>query len=289
MTSTSDWVAGARPRTLWTSISAVAVGSGAAAAVDSFELIPAVLAFGVAVALQIASNYGNDYSDGVRGTDVDRVGPDRLVATGRAAPSAVKRAAYLSFGVAAILGLALVALTETWWLIIIGAIAIVAAWTYTGTARPYGYTGWGEVSVFIFFGPVAVLGTLYTQAGAITWWATVASCGVGLYAVALLLVNNIRDVETDAAAGKQTIAVKLGEKRARRLFMAAVTLPVVCAIVVSFAHPWVLISTVVALPSLLLAGGMAVGAEKVSMAVLFKGISGVGLVYGLLMAVGLAL
>ncbi|MDE0572336.1 1,4-dihydroxy-2-naphthoate polyprenyltransferase [Demequina sp. B12] len=294
MTTTQDWIDGARPRTLWTSISAVAVGSGAAAAVDGFAFIPALLALGVAVALQVASNYGNDYSDGIRGTDMDRIGPDRLVATGRATPTAVKRAAFVSFGVAGVLGLTLVAITGTWWLLLVGAVAIVAAWTYTGTTRPYGYAGWGEVSVFIFFGPVAVLGTMLTQTAfsgdaSITWWAVIASTGVGLYAVALLLVNNIRDADTDAVTGKLTLAVKWGVPRARRLFVASVLLPVVCAVVVAFAHPWALIATVVALPSLLIAGGMRIGAEKVSMKVIFSAISGVGLAYGLLLGVALAL
>lgn len=289
MASASDWVAGARPRTLWAAISPVAVGSGAAVAVDGFALVPALLALVVAMALQIASNYANDYSDGIRGTDVDRIGPDRLVATGRATPTAVKYAAFLSFAVAAVAGLALVALTETWWLLIIGAICIAAAWLYTGSDRPYGYSGWGEVSVFIFFGPVAVLGTMYTQAGTITWWAVVASVGVGLYSVAMLMVNNIRDIATDAAAGKNTLAVKMGEVESRRLFMMVVMLPILCTIVVSFAHPWVLISTVVALPSLLVALAGRVGADAINMPLMFKAISGIGLVYGLLMGLGLAI
>ncbi|WP_061961049.1 1,4-dihydroxy-2-naphthoate polyprenyltransferase [Demequina flava] len=289
MTTASDWVAGARPRTLWAAISPVAVGTGAAIAVDGFALIPALLALAVAMALQIASNYANDYSDGIRGTDLDRIGPDRLVATGRATPTSVKYAAFASFGVAAVAGLALVALTATWWLIIVGAVCIAAAWLYTGSSRPYGYSGWGEVSVFIFFGPVAVLGTMYTQSGTITWWAAVASVGVGLYSVALLMVNNIRDIASDTAAGKITLAVKMGEAESRRLFMLVVMLPILCTVVVAFAQPWVLIATVVALPSLLVAFAGRVGAEVINLPLMFKAISGIGLVYGLLMGVGLAI
>ncbi|WP_062528615.1 1,4-dihydroxy-2-naphthoate polyprenyltransferase [Demequina rhizosphaerae] len=289
MTTTADWIAGARPRTLWTGAVPVIVGSAAAIAEDGFRLVPALLALGVALALQVGSNYANDYSDGIRGTDIDRIGPERLVASGKALPSSVKRAAYLSFLAGALLGLALVVYVEMWWLLAVGAVAIVAAWTYTGSSRPYGYAGWGEVSVFVFFGPVAVLGTMLTQAGHVTWWAVVASAGVGLYAVALLLVNNIRDLETDALAGKRTLAVKVGELRARQLFAASVTLPVVLAVIVAFAHPWVLISTMVALPSVVIAFGMRMGASGRNFAVMFQGISGVGLAYGLLMAVGLAL
>lgn len=296
-TSASDWIAGARPRTLWTAISPVAVGSASAAALDAFDLTLALLALLVALALQVASNYANDYSDGIRGTDVDRVGPDRLVATGKAAPSAVKAAAFASFAVGALAGLTLALMSGHLWLIAVGAVAIVAAWTYTGSSRPYGYGGWGEVSVLLFFGPVAVLGTLYTQADAVTWWAVIASVGVGLYAVAMLMVNNIRDLETDEVAGKRTLAVKLGSHRVRQVFAAVVMLPVLCSILVSFAHPWALLSTVVALPSLYF--GIAVrvdGAvrERTGMPVgtlrtVFAGLSAVGLMYGLLLAVGIAL
>lgn len=297
MTTAADWIAGARPRTLWTAISPVAVGSASAAAVDSFAFLPALLALGVALALQIASNYANDYSDGVRGTDVDRVGPERLVASGRATPSSVKSAAYVSFGVAGLLGLALVVETGLYWLLIVGAIAIWAAWHYTGSDRPYGYAGWGEVSVFVFFGPVAVLGTMLTQAGEVRWWAIAASIGVGLYAVSLLMVNNIRDLDTDAAAGKRTLAVIVGSHRARQLFAAAVMLPVLCAVVVAFVHPWALLATVVALPSLYFGIAMRidgavreqVGMPSGGLKIIFAGLSAVGLVYGLALAVGIAL
>lgn len=297
MTSSADWIAGARPRTLWTAISPVAVGTASAAALGDFHATAALLALVVALALQIASNYANDYSDGVKGTDVDRIGPERLVASGKAAPSAVKGAAFLSFAVAAVAGISLVVMTSTYWLLLVGMFAMIAAWTYTGSDRPYGYSGWGELSVFVFFGPVAVLGTLYVQAGTVAWWAVVASVGVGLYAVAMLMVNNIRDLDTDAASGKITLAVKLGSFRARQLFAGVVLAPVAVSIVVSFAHPWALLSTVVALPSLYFAIAMRVdgavrertGMPAGGLRTIFAGLSAVGLVYGLLLAAGIAL
>lgn len=287
-TSFDDWMAGARPRTLWTAITPVLVGTAAASAVGSSSLLLAVLALGVGLALQVGVNFANDYSDGVRGTDIDRVGPDRLVATGKATPSAVKRAAFGSFGVAAVLGLILVALSGYWWLLGVGIVAIVAAWYYTGSSRPYGYAGWGEVSVFVFFGPVATLGTMYTQCGMVTWWAVLASFALGLFAVAMLLVNNIRDIETDAAAGKQTLAVRVGDYRARQLYAASVSLPLLLSILIAFAQPWVLLTLLLILPSLLLVLGMRlrVGA---AMGPLFLGTSAVGLVYGLVLAMGIAL
>ncbi|WP_062131263.1 1,4-dihydroxy-2-naphthoate polyprenyltransferase [Demequina aestuarii] len=296
MTTAADWVAGARPRTLWTAISPVAVGSASAGALGMFSIDTALLALVVALALQVGSNYANDYSDGIRGTDVDRIGPDRLVATGKATPTAVKGAAFVSFAVAALAGIFVVFLAGALWLLLVGLFAIIAAWTYTGSDRPYGYAGWGEVAVFAFFGPVAVLGTMYVQAGDITWWAVAASVGVGLYAVALLMVNNIRDLDTDAAAGKRTLAVKIGSHRARQLFAAVVLLPVLCAVVVAFVRPWALLATVVALPSLYFAIAMRVdGAvrEQVGMPsgglkVIFAGLSAVGLVYGLALAFGIA-
>ncbi|MGC4176091.1 1,4-dihydroxy-2-naphthoate polyprenyltransferase [Demequina sp.] len=287
-TSFDDWMAGARPRTLWTAITPVLVGTAAADAAGASHFLFSILALGVGLALQVGVNFANDYSDGVRGTDVDRIGPDRLVATGKATPSAVKAAALGSFGVAAVLGLALVALSGYWWLLGVGLVAIVAAWYYTGSERPYGYAGWGEVSVFVFFGPVATLGTMYTQAGRVTWWAVLASFALGLWAVAMLLVNNIRDIETDAAAGKRTLAVRVGDFRARQLYAASVSLPLILSVLIAFAQPWVLITLLLLLPVGLLVLGMRlrVGA---ALKPLFLGTSAVGLVYGCLLAVGIAL
>lgn len=289
MAELNDWIAGARPRTLWTSISPVAVGTASAAAIGGFDLQAAIVALGVACALQIASNYANDYADGVRGTDLNRLGPERLVASGRATPTEVKRAAYTAFAVAAALGLYLTLISAQLWLIPVGLVAIAAAWTYTASAKPYGYAGWGEVSVFIFFGPVAVLGTMLTQARQITWWAVVASAGVGLWACALLLVNNIRDIEGDALSGKKTIAVRLGDFRARQLFAALVLLPVAVAILVGFPHPWALIAVLTAAPSLFFAVAMRLGPTGLALRPFFNGVSLVGLAYGLLLALGIAL
>jgi len=287
-TSFDDWVAGARPRTLWTAITPVLVGTAAATAIDGGVYLYALLALGVGLALQVGVNFANDYSDGVRGTDLDRIGPDRLTSTGKATPSAVRTAAFGSFAVAGVLGLALVALSGYWWLLVVGLVAIAAAWLYTGSAKPYGYAGWGEVSVFVFFGPVATLGTMYTQAGTVTWWAVLASFGLGLYAVAMLLVNNIRDINTDAVAGKRTLAVRIGDYRARQLYSAAVMLPLGLSLVIAFEQPWVLLTLLLLLPALILAMGMRlrVGA---ALGPLFLGTSVVGLFYGCLLAVGIGL
>lgn len=287
-TSLDDWVAGARPRTLWTAITPVLVGTAAAAETNEASLLLALLALGVGLALQVGVNFANDYSDGVRGTDVNRIGPDRLVATGKATPSAVKGAAFGAFGVAAVLGLLLVAISGYWWLLGVGLVAIVAAWYYTGSDRPYGYAGWGEVSVFVFFGPVATLGTMYTQAGDVTWWSVLASFALGLWAVAMLLVNNIRDIETDAVAGKKTLAVRLGDFRARQLYAGSVSLPLVLAVIIAFSQAWVLITLLLLLPVGLLVFGMRLRVGP-AMGPLFLGTAAVGLVYGCLLAVGIAL
>jgi 1,4-dihydroxy-2-naphthoate octaprenyltransferase len=289
MTTARDWIDGARPRTLWTSVSPVLVGSASAAVLGSFRPFAALLALVVGLALQIASNYANDYADGVRGTDINRVGPSRLVASGRARPSAVKRAAYVASGVGGVAGVALCAVSGQWWLLAVGALAVAAAWAYTATSNPYGYRGWGEVVVWVFFGPVAVLGTMFTQAERVTWWAVIASASVGLYAVALLMVNNIRDVSGDVLAGKRTLAVRLGERRTRRLFAAVVLAPVVGAVLVAFAVPWALLATLATLPSVLIALTVWLGASGPALKPVFLGISGIGMGYGLLLAIGIAL
>jgi 1,4-dihydroxy-2-naphthoate octaprenyltransferase len=232
MTSAAQWLQGARPRTLPAAVAPVLVGSGAAAAVDAFHPGRALLALVVALALQVGVNYANDYSDGVRGTDEHRVGPLRLVGSGTAAPGAVRAAALLAFGVAAAAGLALAVLT-TWWLVGVGAVAIAAAWGYTGTSRPYGYRGLGEVSVFVFFGLVAVMGTTYVQAERLTAASLLGGTCMGAFACAILVVNNLRDLPTDAAAGKRTLAVVLGDARTRVLYQALVAVGVVVPLAVS--------------------------------------------------------
>ena len=227
------WIAGARPRTLPAAVVPVLVGTAAAAGMEGdagglrgLILWRALAALVVSLALQVGVNYANDYSDGVRGTDDDRVGPMRLVASGTKSASAVKRAAFLSFGVAAVAGLTLAAATS-WWLIAVGLVSIAAAWFYTGGPRPYGYAGLGELFVFVFFGVVATTGSAFVQIERITPLTLAVSVPVGMLAVALLVVNNLRDIPGDTVAGKRTLAVRLGDRRTRVLYTALMFLPFV--------------------------------------------------------------
>jgi len=226
-----DWIAGARPRTLPAALVPVLVGTAAAAgmngdtnALKGLFIWRFVAALVVSLALQIGVNYANDYSDGIRGTDADRVGPMRLTGSGRKSPGAVKRAAFLSFGVAAVAGLSL-AVATSWWLIAVGLVAIAAAWFYTGGPRPYGYAGLGEVFVFVFFGVVATTGSAFVQIERITPLTLLVSIPVGLFATALLVVNNLRDIPGDTESGKRTLAVRLGDKRTRIFYIVLVVLP----------------------------------------------------------------
>ncbi|MBN0042458.1 1,4-dihydroxy-2-naphthoate polyprenyltransferase [Cellulosimicrobium cellulans] len=289
MASTTEWVAGARPRTLPAAATPVIVGSGAAAQVDGFALWPALLALGVALALQVGVNYANDYSDGVRGTDLDRVGPMRLTATGAARPGQVRAAAFGAFGVAAVLGLVLCAVTGHWWLVAVGALAILAGWYYTGGRNPYGYRGLGEVGVFVFFGLVATLGTTYTQADVVTWPSAVGAVAVGLLACAILMVNNIRDIPTDVVAGKRTLAVRLGDFRARRAYVAMIWVPLLLVVVCAFASPWALGTLVLLLPAVLLTLPVIAGARGPLLVPVLAGTGLFELAYGVLLGVGLAL
>lgn len=240
MPRADQWWAAARPRTLPAAISPVLVGCGLAVALDSFVWWKALLTLVVSVFLQIGVNYANDYSDGVRGTDTDRVGPFRLVGSGAAAPSTVRNAAFACFAVAGIAGVAL-AITTAWWLLLVGAACILAAWFYTGGPRPYGYAGLGEVFVFVFFGLVAVLGTEYVMAGRVTLTGVALAIGIGLLACALLVANNLRDVTTDAAAGKRTLAVLLGGPLTRRIYVLMIAGAFLAVAVVGFRHPWCLL------------------------------------------------
>jgi 1,4-dihydroxy-2-naphthoate octaprenyltransferase len=267
----------------------VVVGTASAGALGSFRPGLALLALGVALSLQVAVNYANDYSDGVRGTDVNRIGPERLVASGKARPSTVRLAAILAFFIGSLFGFALTVFSGQWILLGVGVAAILAAWMYTGTSRPYGYVGWGEPSVFVFFGLVATLGTMVSQAGTITWWVIVASVGVGLHAMAMLLVNNIRDRESDLASGKRTLAVRLGDRFARHLFAACVTLPLVASSIVAFARPWALLTLLLLLPAVLTAFAVVAGLRGRALATIFAAESALGLLYGLLLAMGIAL
>ena len=288
MATPAQWLAGALPKTLPAAVAPVLVGSGAAAALDGFRAGPAVLALVVALALQVAVNYANDYSDGRRGTDADRVGPMRLVGSGAASSRQVLVAAALAFAAAAAAGLALAALSS-WWLVAVGAVSIVAAWTYTGGPVPYGYRALGEVFVFVFFGLVAVVGTTFAQTRSLEGLAFAAAVPIGLLIVALLVVNNLRDVHGDAAVSKRTLAVLLGEQRTRLFFTGLVVVAFVLVALIGAARPWALLA--------LLALPLAVPPVRVVLRggrgpVLIGALQATGrltLVTGVLLALGLAL
>ena len=224
-------------RTLPLAIAPVYLGSAVAFTLDRFDPLLAILALVVALFLQIGVNYANDYSDGIRGTDDNRVGPQRITAAGLARPDAVKRAAFITFGIAVAAGLAIVVVTSQWWLLGIGALAVLAAWFYTGGKSPYGYAGLGEVAVFVFFGLVATVGTNFIQTLLIDPLAVLVGIAFGFYATAVLLVNNIRDIDTDAKVGKKTLAVRLGRKASKTLFMLLIWLPVGLNFLILLAYP----------------------------------------------------
>jgi 1,4-dihydroxy-2-naphthoate polyprenyltransferase len=242
------WVEGARLRTLPLAIAPVAIGAGAADSVQAFDLTLSLLALAVALFLQIGVNYANDYSDGIRGTDDYRVGPLRLTGSKSVRPEAVKLAAFAFFGLAAASGLAIVLITGMFWLIAVGLAAIVAAWFYTGGKNPYGYAGLGELAVFVFFGLVATIGTTFVQVGFIEFNAVLGGIASGLFASAVLMVNNIRDIETDKLASKKTLAVMLGKKAATGLFLVMIWTPFVLLAFFTLLYP----ATLLGFASLLL-------------------------------------
>ena len=288
MTTASDWVQGARPRTLPAAAAPVLVGTGAAAQLGEAHLGRAALALGVALALQVGVNFANDYSDGIRGTDEVRVGPVRLVGQRLAEPRSVKIAAFACFFFAGLMGLALVGLSQLWVMIPIGAAAIVAAWYYTGGSRPYGYLGLGEVFVFVFFGLVATLGTMATMTPptAAGWWGAI---GVGSLASAILVANNLRDIPTDREHGKLTLAVRMGESGTRALYVALVAVAFVMTGLVSLTAPWALLA-VLAAPLVVRPMQAVVG--RATGPGLIPALAGTGqfqLAWSLLLAVGLAL
>ncbi|SFV20002.1 1,4-dihydroxy-2-naphthoate polyprenyltransferase [Micrococcus terreus] len=287
MATPAQWIEGARLRTLPLAIAPVIVGSAAAAELGGFHLGRALLALVVSLALQIGVNYANDYSDGIRGTDDVRVGPLRLTGSGAAPAAHVKRAAFACFGVAILAGLALVVWPGTWWLIVVGILAVAAAWFYTGGKKPYGYLGLGEVFVFIFFGLVAVLGTTYTQALTVSGEAWAGAIGCGLISTALLMANNVRDIPTDREVGKHTLAVRLGDTAARWSYLVMVAVAVLLPLLFVGEHPW--------LALVLLAGALAVkpaltmlrSTERRDLIPVLKLTGILGLVYSVLFAVGL--
>ena len=289
MATAAQWWAGARPRTLPAAVAPVVAGTGAAAAVDGFVAWKALLCLVVAVALQVGVNYANDYSDGVRGTDADRVGPMRLVGSGVAPPTSVRRAAGVSFAVAAVAGFVLAA-TSGWWLLLVGAAAIASAWLYTGGPRPYGYAGLGELFVFVFFGLVAVAGTTYVQAGRVTEASVLAAIGVGLFAVAILVANNLRDIPSDTAAGKRTLAVRLGDQRTRAFYGLAVVLPVApLAGTAATGYPWLWAGMVAFVPAVAAERAVRRGAVGAELIPVLVNTGRALLIYGLAFGVGLAI
>jgi len=209
------WLSGARPRTLPLAIAPVTLGMASAWWAGEFSWVLSALALVVALSVQVGVNYANDYSDGIRGTDDYRVGPARLTGSGAVQPQLVLRAALFSFALTATAGLAIVLLTGQRWLLAVGAVALFAAWFYTGGKKPYGYQGLGEIVVFVFFGPVAVVGTAFIQLGSIPWETWLTGSAAGLFASAVLLVNNLRDIDQDQQAGKKTLAVALGRTSTR--------------------------------------------------------------------------
>lgn len=234
MASLSEWIEGARPRTLPNAVAPVVAGVGAAIALDAFSWWRSALALLVSLSLIVGVNYANDYSDGIRGTDENRVGPLRLVGSKVAAPKAVLTAALVSLGLAGVLGLVLVAVSGHWWLLGMGALCILGAWFYTGGKKPYGYYGFGEIAVFVFFGLAGVLGTVYVQAGRVSWAALACAVAVGCFSTAVLTANNLRDIPTDIESGKRTLATRMGDQGTRRLYLALIAVPYVLAIVMGF-------------------------------------------------------
>ncbi|MDR1151358.1 MAG: 1,4-dihydroxy-2-naphthoate polyprenyltransferase [Bifidobacteriaceae bacterium] len=283
------WIEGLRVRTLAAAIAPVLVGLGAAIAIGPVSVGRAVLALVVALALQIGVNFANDYSDGVRGTDAAREGPQRLVASGAASPGAVRAVAWAAFLVAAAAGIALSWLSGHPWLVCVGAAAIAAAWLYTGGPRPYGYMGLGEVGVFVFFGLVAVLGTTYTQVSRITVPSVLGACGVGLAACAILMANNIRDLTADSASGKRTAAVLLGDRLARTVYQAELLGAFACAAAIVPWNPRCLAALILLPPAIRLIGPVGRGASGADMVAVLRGTGQIELGYGLILGLALAL
>jgi 1,4-dihydroxy-2-naphthoate octaprenyltransferase len=236
MATRNQWIDGARPRTLPAAVAPVLVGTSIAEFEGSFRPVIALLALVVSLALQIGVNYANDYSDGIRGTDENRVGPVRLVGQKLATPQEVRRAAVIAFGVSALAGLGMVLLSQVWLLIPIGTAAIAAAWFYTGGSKPYGYAGYGELFVFVFFGLVAVAGTSASQTGQVTVLALLGGVACGALSTAILVANNLRDIPTDALTGKRTLAVRLGDSKTRELYRACIVVGFFMPLAMNFAE-----------------------------------------------------
>lgn len=283
------WVLGARPRTLPAAVAPVLVGTACAPRPD-LDLRWFLCALGVALFVQIATNYANDYSDGKRGTDApgQRVGPPRLVGNGLASPAAVKRAAMVSFGLTALCGLPLVLFVSPW-LVLVGLAAIAAGWFYTGGPRPYGYAGFGELFVFVFFGLVATVGSAYVQTLEVTWLPVVAGVAMGCLATALLVVNNLRDLPADARAGKRTLAVRLGDRRTRILYVGLLVVPFLLLPLLAGAsgRPVAALGFVAIIPARRPVTDVLAGDSGPALIKVLGATGMVQLLYGVLVAVGL--
>ena len=286
MTALSIWVAGSRPRTWPAAVVPVVVGT--AAAQDQPNLLRASLALLVALALQIGVNYANDYSDGIRGTDDQRVGPKRLVASGLVEARSVKWAAFCFFGGAALIGLYLAAVTS-WWLVLVGATAIMAAWGYTGGPKPYGYYGLGELFVFVFFGLVASVGTTYLQDEQISALAVGVSVPVGLLAVALLVTNNLRDLPQDDLVGKRTLAVRIGDRPTRALYVVVVVMAFLSLPYLSLLRPGALLAFVAVPLAVAPIRSVIKGASGQELNPVLGATGKLQMAYGVTLCVGLAL
>ncbi len=233
-----DWIGAARPRTLPLAVAPVVIGAGASQITEHvFHWVLALACLAVAVLLQIGVNFANDYSDGIRGTDAHREGPPRITASGRVRPRRVLAVALVFFAFAAIVGVAIVVRTEQWWLLAVGAACLLAAWFYTGGRRPYGYAALGEVFVFIFFGLVATLGTSWVLAGVLTENAWIGAIIAGLLACAVLLTNNLRDIEHDRAVGKKTLSVLIGRTASRVLFTVLIVVAFLLVALIAVFYP----------------------------------------------------
>ncbi|HET7349495.1 MAG TPA: 1,4-dihydroxy-2-naphthoate polyprenyltransferase [Marmoricola sp.] len=290
MATPAQWIEGARPRTLPAAVAPVIAGTAVAVWEREAVWWKAALALLVSLLLQVGVNYANDYSDGIRGTDDDRVGPLRLVGSGVASPGAVKRAAFGALAAAAAAGLVLAA-TTAWWLVLVGLLCVLAAWFYTGGSRPYGYMGLGEVMVFVFFGLVAVVGTTYVQTGTFALPALYAAVGIGAITCALLVANNLRDIPTDKGSGKRTLAVVLGDERTRMLYVLLLGLALVALVGVAATTTWWALLGLVALLPARRAVGTVLGerAEGPALVPVLQQTGAIDLLYAIGLAAGLVI
>lgn len=287
----AEWIGGARLRTLPLAVAPVALGTAAAYQFDNDEgwhWVRALLCLAVALALQVAVNYANDYSDGVRGTDKNRVGPSRLTGSGAASPRAVLAVSLAFFGLAAVAGVVLVVLTGYWWLLAVGVVCIVAAWFYTGGKKPYGYNALGEVAVFVFFGLVATTGTMFVQVGTVSFEGWLAAVAIGLVSVAVLVINNTRDIAQDRLAGKRTLSVLIGDRASRILFSVLLLAPYAILVVftLEFVNAgYVYLTLLIAIPAVIIALTAKTAKELI---LVLQLTSLTGLLYGLALSWAIA-